>query len=137
MAHDGGFLRVSFFGLLNGRLPFDAPGAGATVNCPMPAGADDAAYERAFTEKIIPAIDAFRPEAIILSAGFDAHAADPLAQINLSTECFGWMTARVMELADRHCQGRIISMLEGGYNTEVLPLCIERHLAVLCGETTT
>ena len=106
-------------------------GAGATVNCPVPAGAED--YVRAFDKRIIPAADAFGPEFVILSAGFDAHAADPLAQVRVSTECFGWMSERIMELADRHAGGRVLSMLEGGYNVEVLPQCVAAHLAVLAG----
>jgi acetoin utilization deacetylase AcuC-like enzyme len=110
-------------------------GEGATVNCPMPAGATDQNYERAFLEHIFPKIDEFQPEAIILSAGFDAHVDDPLAQICLSTEFFGWMSARMVEKADQHAGGRLISMLEGGYNLEVLPHCIGEHLAVLSGES--
>ena len=106
-------------------------GAGATVNCPVPAGAGDEAYHQAFTDRILPAADAFAPEFVILSAGFDAHAADPLAQVRVGTECFRWMTARIMELADRHCGGRILSLLEGGYNVEVLPKCVAAHLEVL------
>jgi acetoin utilization deacetylase AcuC-like enzyme len=108
-------------------------GEGATLNCPMPAGADDALYESAFREKILPKIEAFMPDALIISAGFDAHADDPLAQINLSTEFFGWMSERMMEVADRYAGGRLISMLEGGYNVNRLPLCIEEHLKVLAG----
>ncbi len=109
------------------------PGEGATLNCPMPAGADDYLYETAFRERILPTIDAFKPDAVIISAGFDAHVEDPLAQINLSTEFFGWMSERMMEVADKHAGGRLISMLEGGYNIERLPLCIEEHLKVLAG----
>ena len=81
----------------------------------------------------MPALDAFAPQAVIISAGFDAHVDDPLAQVCLSTECFGWMTERVMEIANQHAGGRIISMLEGGYNTETLPHCIATHLQVLLG----
>ena len=106
-------------------------GAGATVNCPVPAGSGDEDYMRAFNDRIIPAADAFGPEFVILSAGFDAHAADPLAQVRVSTECFGWMTERVVEVADRHARGRVLSMLEGGYNVDVLPLCVAAHLSVL------
>lgn len=108
-------------------------GAGATVNCPVPAGAGDEEYRRAFNERILPAADAFAPEFLILSAGFDAHAADPLAQVRVSTECFGWMSERIAETADRHADGRVLSMLEGGYNVDVLPRCVETHLAVLAG----
>ena len=106
-------------------------GSGATVNCPMPAGAGDEEYRQAFTSRILPAADAFAPEFVILSAGFDAHAADPLAQIRISTECFGWMTKRIVEIADKHAGGRVLSMLEGGYNVEVLPRCVAAHLEVL------
>ena len=109
-------------------------GRGATLNCPMPAGAGDREYEQAFVERVLPKIDAFAPEAVIVSAGFDAHAEDPLAQIRLSTGFFAWMTERVMEVAERHAGGRLISLLEGGYNTEVLPLCVSAHLELLSRE---
>ena len=109
-------------------------GAGSVLNCPMAAGSGDQDYEKAFTGKIIPRIREFSPEFIIISAGFDAHRADPLAQICLSTEFFGWMTQRMMEMADQYSGGRIISVLEGGYNLEVLPLCIEQHLLGLSGQ---
>ncbi len=106
-------------------------GNGATLNCPMSAGAGDVNYESAFNEKILPAIDAFKPEFIIISAGFDAHLEDPLGQICLSTSFYRWMTKRMMEVASKHCQGRLISVLEGGYNLQFLPLCVEEHIAVL------
>lgn len=108
-------------------------GEGATLNCPMPAGSTDRDYEEIFRHKVLPKVEEFRPDFIIVSAGFDAHKDDPLAGMCLSTEFFGWMTDRVMELADRHCRGRIISLLEGGYNLTVLPLCIEQHLLHLMG----
>ena len=106
-------------------------GRGATLNCPMPAGAGDRDYERAFMERILPKIDAFAPQAVIISAGFDAHAEDPLAHIMLSTGFFAWMTERMLEVAERHADGRLISILEGGYNTDVLPLCVAAHLELL------
>ena len=108
-------------------------GRGATLNCPMRAGSDDKDYEAAFMEKILPAIDQFKPEFIIISAGFDAHRDDPLGEINLSTGFYGWMTDRIMEMADKHAGGRIVSVLEGGYNLAMLPLCIEEHLKGLSG----
>lgn len=110
-------------------------GEGATLNCPMPAGAGDDLYREAFVEKILPKIDAFAPELVIISAGFDAHADDPLANIDLSTEFFGWMSSRLMEAANRHCEGRLISLLEGGYNVDRLPLCVDIHLRVLSGQS--
>ncbi len=106
-------------------------GRGATLNCPMPAGSSDRDYERAFRDQVLPAIDHFRPEAILISAGFDAHRDDPLAGINLSSEFYGWMTQRLMEAADHHAGGRIISLLEGGYDLNALPACIVRHLGTL------
>lgn len=111
-------------------------GKGTTLNCPMPAGSTDRDYETVFMDRILPAMEQFKPEFIIISAGFDAHKDDPLAGICLSTEFFGWMTDRTMEVADKHCQGKIISLLEGGYNLSVLPLCIEQHLLHLLGATT-
>ena len=108
-------------------------GRGATVNCPMRAGSSDEDYETAFMEKILPAIDNFKPEFIIISAGFDAHRDDPLGDVNLSTGFYGWITARVMEMADKYAGGRIVSVLEGGYNLTMLPLCIEEHLKALSG----
>lgn len=106
-------------------------GNGATLNCPMLVGAADKDYERAFMDEILPRLDVFKPEFILISAGFDAHRADPLANINLSTDSFSWMTERIMEKADQHCENRIISLLEGGYNLQALPLCIGKHLETL------
>lgn len=108
-------------------------GEGYTLNCPMRAGWGDKAYEAAFTEKILPAIETYKPDAILISAGFDAHADDPLGSIQLSTEFFGWMTERMKEMADKHARGRLISLLEGGYNLNALPLCVAAHLQSLRG----
>ena len=106
-------------------------GEGTTLNCPMAAGSGDLEYEAAFVKKILPRIDQFRPEIIIISAGFDAHVNDPLGNINLSTEFYGWMTRVLMEKADNYAKGRLISLLEGGYNLKMLPRCIAEHLKVL------
>jgi len=103
-------------------------GRGATLNCPMPAGATDSAYERAFFEEILPKLDHFKPECVIVSAGFDAHKDDPLADVQLSTGCFHWMTERLMEVAAQHAEGRLLSVLEGGYNLERLGDCVATHI---------
>ncbi len=103
-------------------------GRGSVVNCPMPAGATDSAYERAFSEQIMPALDQFAPQAVLISAGFDAHAEDPLAQIQLSTGSFAWMSRQLLEIADRHADGRVISLLEGGYNLSRIGECVATHL---------
>ena len=108
-------------------------GEGTTLNCPMASGSGDREYETAFMEKILPGIDHFHPEMIIISAGFDAHVNDPLGNINLSTEFFGWMTEVLMEKADKYSEGRLVSLLEGGYNLKMLPKCIAEHLKVLSG----
>ena len=110
-------------------------GTGFTLNCPMPAGSDDDDYTEVFSDRILPAIDAFEPEFIIISAGFDAHAGDPLAQMRLSTEFYGWVTMRVMELAAAHCQGRIVSSLEGGYDLDDLAASVAEHVRVMAGES--
>lgn len=106
-------------------------GEGATLNCPMSAGSGDKEYEQVFMDKILPGIDQFHPEIIIISAGFDAHRDDPLGNINLSTGFYAWMTEVLMEKADKYANGKIISVLEGGYNLKRLPECIAQHLATL------
>ncbi len=110
-------------------------GEGATLNCPMSAGSSDKDYEQVWREKILPKIDDFAPDAILLSAGFDAHAADPLASINLSTEFFGWMSDRMLEMADKHAGGRLLSLLEGGYDLDALAQCVDLHVAHLAGHS--
>lgn len=109
-------------------------GKNYTLNCPMSAGATDFNYQDAFTQRVLPAVNRFQPEAILVSAGFDAHSMDPLAEINLSTESFGWMTEKMMEVAEQHSNGRLIALLEGGYNLQALPLCVATHLRKLMGQ---
>lgn len=108
-------------------------GAGATLNCPMSAGYGDAQYREAFEELILPAARKFKPDAVLISAGFDAHRADPLGAINLSTGFYRWMTEQMMEVADTYGNGRLISMLEGGYDLKALAECISIHLQTLSG----
>ena len=91
-------------------------GAGATLNCPMSAGLGDADYRQAFKEIIIPRAKQFAPDAVLISAGFDAHFADPLGDIELNSQSYVWMTQMMMRLADQYCAGRLISVLEGGYD---------------------
>ncbi|MEM7027292.1 MAG: histone deacetylase [Pseudomonadota bacterium] len=106
-------------------------GTGATLNCPMGAGAADSDYQAVFQKQVLPKLEEFKPECILISAGFDAHYADPLAQIQLTDECYGWMTEKLMAVAEKHCNGRIISLLEGGYDLEALPRCIALHINTL------
>ena len=109
-------------------------GTGYTLNCPMPAGATDQDYEAVFQQQILPKLDQFKPECILISAGFDAHHADPLAGINLSTDFFGWMTRQLMEKAALHCPNNILSLLEGGYNLQALAHCVGIHLRTLSAQ---
>ena len=88
-------------------------------------------YLDAFTKLILPALDAYRPELIMISAGFDAHKDDPLANINLTEESFAKMTTMVMESAASLCGGKIVSVLEGGYNLIALARSVESHIQKL------
>ncbi|MEX0853819.1 MAG: histone deacetylase family protein, partial [Bauldia sp.] len=81
--------------------------------------------------RVLPAVDAFDPDLIVISAGFDAHWRDPLAEINLDEEDFRWATTALMEAADRHCHGRIVSLLEGGYDLIGLADSVAAHVAEL------
>lgn len=109
------------------------PGEGTVVNAPLPAGAGDAEVIRAFQEKLIPAADAFRPEFVLISAGFDGHRRDPLAMLQLTERGFAELTRIVLDIARRHAGGRVVSVLEGGYDLEALSRSVEAHLRVLSG----
>ncbi|MGJ3243697.1 MAG: histone deacetylase family protein [Opitutales bacterium] len=109
------------------------PGEGFTLNVPVSAGSDGAVYQRVFEQSLVTFAESIQPELILISAGFDAHRDDPLAQVNLTEADFGSLTERVMALADRHCQGRIVSLLEGGYHLEAMPASVVEHLRVLNG----
>lgn len=106
-------------------------GVGNVFNAPLPPGATGAAFRRAWESTLLPALDGFAPELLIVSAGFDAHKADPLAQLRLETADFGWITARLMEAADRHCGGRLVSLLEGGYDIPALAASVALHVRTL------
>ena len=106
-------------------------GEGATLNCPQEPGAGDREWLAAYEERVLPAIEAFDPGLVIVSAGFDAHARDPLAQTRLSTGAFATMTESVLELARRCCGGRVVSVLEGGYDLDALAESVEAHVGAL------
>ena len=94
---------------------------------------DERGEHDTFTSSILPAIDAFAPDLIIISAGFDAHRRDPLGQLRLVEEDFAWVTVQLMELAEKHCRGRIVSLLEGGYDLRGLALSAAAHVRALMG----
>ena len=106
-------------------------GLGSNLNLPMQAYSCDADYINAIEHRLIPVIQKFNPDLIIISAGFDAHENDPLAQINLSTDCYGKMTQKLMEIANDVCNGRILSMLEGGYDYSALADSVQLHVETL------
>ncbi|MGB0716083.1 MAG: histone deacetylase [Phycisphaerae bacterium] len=103
-------------------------GEGSTCNVPVLPGASDDQYQSAFDEVILPLIDDYRPEFMLLSAGFDAHRRDPLAPVEVSTELYGWMTDRLTASAASHCQGRLVSLLEGGYDLQALQESATLHV---------
>ncbi|WP_428377091.1 histone deacetylase family protein [Lichenicoccus sp.] len=116
------------------------PGTGAAsergaannvVNLPLPPGSGSKAFRQGWSETILPALDAFAPGLLIISAGFDAHRADPLAQLTLEVDDFRWITEALVALADRHCGGRVVSLLEGGYDLAALAASSAAHVRAL------
>jgi acetoin utilization deacetylase AcuC-like enzyme len=109
----------------------DETGTGNIVNVPLRSGTAGGCFRRAFEARILPALDAFAPELLLVSAGFDAHRADPLAGLELEEDDFGWVTQRLAEAAARHAQGRLISVLEGGYDLRALAGSAAAHVSAL------
>ena len=109
----------------------DERGIGNIVNAPLPPGAGSRQFRQAWTDKLLPALDAFRPQLLLVSAGFDAHWRDPLAQLQLATADYAWITGELGVIADRHAQGRIVSLLEGGYDLDALRECSVAHVSAL------
>ena len=106
-------------------------GRGATLNVPLAAGATDDIYLRAYEGKVIPAIDAFRPEIILVSAGYDAHERDPIAGMRVTVSGYSRLAGLIKAAADRHCQGRSMWVTEGGYHLAALGECLEATIGVL------
>ena len=106
-------------------------GLGSTINVPMRAGSGDDDYIEAFNSRLVPAAQAFQPDAVMISAGFDAHRNDPLASMRLTEEGYAELSRIVKRLADDYSSGRIISCLEGGYHLESMALSVYRHIQVL------
>ena len=104
---------------------------GFTINVPMEAGEGDDEYRAVFQKVLVPAADAFKPDFVMISAGFDAHRDDPLASMGLTEEGYADLTAIVAGIAKQHCQGRLLSSLEGGYNLMALGASVERHIQAL------
>ncbi|MFC6669896.1 histone deacetylase family protein [Marinobacterium aestuariivivens] len=103
------------------------------VNCPLPAFSEAALFRNALEQRWLPALEAHKPDIIFISAGFDAHAEDPMADLQLSEEDYRWATQLLTDVARRHCAGRIVSVLEGGYNPVALAFSVQAHVEVLAG----
>ena len=105
--------------------------SGNIVNAPLSPGAGSDAFRDAYERTILPALREFSPEILIISAGFDAHARDPLAQLNVQTDDYAWVTERLLEIAGECCDGRVVSLLEGGYDLDALRESVQAHVAKL------
>ncbi|TVQ38671.1 MAG: histone deacetylase family protein [Geminicoccaceae bacterium] len=117
--------------LFPGTGHVDDVGVGNIVNTPVPGGTTGPRWRAALEARILPAMDAFRPQLVMISAGFDAHASDPLASLLLTETDFTWVTDRMVELANRHADGRVVSVLEGGYDPDALARAVVSHLRAL------
>jgi acetoin utilization deacetylase AcuC-like enzyme len=106
-------------------------GVGNIFNAPLKAGDGGEEFKSAMNEIILPALNLFEPELLIISAGFDAHVRDPLASLELEEEDFAWITLKLMEIAQTHCDGKIVSVLEGGYDLQGLAGGVGVHLQAL------
>ena len=131
------FFSVHQFPLYPGSGWVDQVGQGAglghTINVPLPPGCGDAEYDAVFREILLPAADAYRPDLVLVSAGFDPHRDDPLASMDVSDEGFARMTATVLSLAEAHAGGRVVLVLEGGYDLAALGRSARRCVEVLIG----
>ena len=106
-------------------------GAGNLLNILLPPGSDSLRFRNVWADEMLPAIDDFRPQLVLVSAGFDAHRRDPQADLMLEAEDFAWLTAELHALARRHAAGRLVSTLEGGYDLEALADCSVAHVQAL------
>lgn len=100
-------------------------------NFTLPAGADSAAFRKLYETKVFPALNKFAPDLLLISAGFDGHRDDPYANWNLSEDDFGWVTRELKKIAEAHGHGKIVSVLEGGYDLAALAASVKAHLAAL------
>jgi acetoin utilization deacetylase AcuC-like enzyme len=109
----------------------DETGAGNIFNAPLRPGSGSKEFRDACESALLPALDAFAPELVMISAGFDAHRLDPLANLNLDADDYAWITARLVDVARRHANGRIVSSLEGGYSLTALRESVAAHVDAL------
>ena len=117
--------------LFPGTGEFSETGEGNIFNAPLRAGDDGSRFREAMQSRILPSLDAFEPDLVIISAGFDAHHRDPLGSLQLTEEDFVWATLCLMQLAETHCDSRVVSMLEGGYDLQGLAASVGVHVQAL------
>jgi acetoin utilization deacetylase AcuC-like enzyme len=106
-------------------------GVGNLLNAPLPPDTGSQVFRQTWEERLLPRLDAFRPQLLLISAGFDAHRADPLAQLQLDADDYTWLTTRLMNLARIHAGGRVVSTLEGGYDLDALAASAAAHVGAL------
>jgi acetoin utilization deacetylase AcuC-like enzyme len=109
----------------------DARGVDNIINAPLPPGTGSESFRATWATQLLPALEAFRPQLLLLSAGFDAHRRDPLAQLQLEADDYSWLTTRLVATANRQAYGRIVSLLEGGYDLQALSECSVAHIGAL------
>lgn len=121
----------------SGLFPFSGSmrerGIGNVCNILLPPGSGSFRFRNTWADDLLPQIDAFRPQLVLVSAGFDAHMHDPQADLMVETEDFGWLSAELVAIANRHGGGRLVSMLEGGYDLQALRECSVAHVSALLG----
>lgn len=110
-------------------------GAGNILNVPLTLGAGSAEFRAAFEHIVLPRLDQFQPQLVMISAGFDAHRLDPLANLNLETEDYAWVTRKLVEIANQHAEGRVVSTLEGGYSLTALRESVAMHVGAMMDES--
>ncbi len=131
-AHDGSILYISVHQYpLWPMSGIEEDNEASVKNFTLPAGTDSAAFRALYEKKVFPALDKFAPDLLMISAGFDGHADDPLAQWQLTTEDFAWVTTALKKIAAAHCHGKIVSVLEGGYDLPALAASVKAHLDAL------
>jgi acetoin utilization deacetylase AcuC-like enzyme len=111
--------------------PQERGATGQVINVPLRPGTDGAAFRRIYEDAVLPQLDRFAPELLLISAGFDAHSADPLAQLDLQEADFAWVTGALCDISARHAAGRVVSVLEGGYDLPALGASVAAHVKVL------
>jgi acetoin utilization deacetylase AcuC-like enzyme len=122
--------------LFPGTGALSETGVGNICNAPLSAGDGRQQFQEAFRNRILPALHDFAPNVLLISAGFDAHRDDPLAQISLTEEDFAWVTEKLLDMAEKHAGGRLVSMLEGGYNLQALAASTAIHVETLMAAST-